>query len=304
MTGSLLLSPMQFRKLTAAVFLVCATPRAAIADDWTGARGDARGGTGLANSNDVGAISTNVATAALTEQYDMTAGGVAGPDSTWLGRIAAVDSRTSVVTLGASYNYLSDDVPPPSAALPGWALLDEALTNTTLHQGVSLGLAYPFMDRRISVGVTGRFDWRASEQEGDSDGFNFSASMAARPYEPLTLALSVQNVLDLGYADTRRLVDLAVRYDIGTYLALEGQLRTEWMGNPLEESLAEHFGADVGVTEWLRLGAGWSHEDGMHRVGGGLSLVSEKAELDYSVVGEVDSSPARLWHGLDLRVHF
>lgn len=308
MTRSLLLLKMHSGKLSALMPLACFTalllPAAARADDWVGARGAGRGGTGLADASDVGAAATNVATLSLGERYDLSAGGVAGPDSTWMGRIAAVDSRTSIVTLGATYSYRSDDVAPPSSALPGWSILGQQVTNLTSHQGVTLGLAYPFLSRRMAVGLTGRFDWRASEQEGDAEAFNFGASLAARPWDPLTLALSVQNVLDLGYPDTRRLVDLGVRWELGKYLAFEGQLRTEWMGDPFAESLAEHLGVDVGVTSWLHLGAGWQHEDGDHRVGGGLSLVSEKAELDYSLTGEIGADPARLWHGVDLRVHF
>lgn len=299
---------MQLRKLSvvvvAALFVATALPAIARADDWTGARAASRGGTGLANGADVGAIGENVATVALVERYDLAAGGVGGPDSTWLGQVAAADSRTSVVTLGASYSYRSDDVPPAAELIPGWTVLGDAITNTTSHQGITLGLAYPFLNRKMSVGLTGRYDWRASETEGNDSAFNFSLSAAAKPWEPVTLALGINNALDLGYPDTRRLVDFGVRWEPGQYLGLEGELTTEWMGDPFEESLAEHVGIDFGVTTWLRLSAGWQHEAGDHKVGGGLALVSEKAELDYSLVGEVGSEPARLWHGVDLRIHF
>lgn len=274
------------------------------AGDWEGARSAARGGTGLADGNDVGAAGQNVATFALTPRYDMTAGGVAGPDETWLGRIAAGDSRTSVITLTATYSYRTDDIAPPSSALPGWTVLGDAISNTTSHQGLSLGLAYPLLDHKLAFGVTGRYDWRASEQEGNRDGFNFGVSMAARPWAPVTLALGIHNALDLGYPDTARLVDFGVRWEPGEYIGVSGELTTEWMGNPFEKSLAEHVGVDFGVTDWLRLSAGWQHQDGAHKVGGGLALVSDKAELDYSLLGEVGSDPARLWHGVDVRVHF
>ena len=296
---------MQLRKLSALVGTALSVSSAtAHAEEWEGARSAGRGGTGLANGNDVGAIAENVATIALSERYDLGGGGVAGPDDTWLGRIAAVDSRTSLVTLGASYTFRTDDVPPATEFIPGWTVLGEAITNTTSHQGVTLGMAYPLANRKVALGLTGRYDWRASETSGESNGFNVSLSAAARPLAPLTLALAINNALDLGYEDTRRLVDLGVRWEPGPYLGLEGELTTEWMGDPFEESLAEHVGVDFGVTEWLRLGAGWQHEDGLHQVGGGLALVSDKAELDYSLVADVDAEPARLWHGIDVRLHF
>ncbi len=288
--------------LIGALFVAVVSP--AHADERSGARSAGRGGVGLANGSDVGDIARNVAAVSLSERYDLVAGGVAGPDDTWLGRISAADSRTSAVTLGASYSYRVDNVAAPLSALPGWVLADDELTNTTSHQGVAVSMAYPFLGRKMSVAATGRYDWRDSEQEGESDGFNFGISGAAKPWEPVTVAVSVNNALDLGYPDTERTVDVGARWEPGPYLGLEVELRTEWMGDPFEESLAEHAGADVGLTEWLRLSGGWQHEDGLHVVGGGLSLMSDKADLDYSIQGELDSEPTRLWHSLDLRVHF
>jgi hypothetical protein len=297
---------MPLRKLAAMLlgdlFLAAVSP--ARADEWSGARSTGRGGVGLADGSDVGDIARNVAAVSLAARYDLAAGGGAGPDDTWLGRVAAADSRTSVVTLGAAYSYKLDDVEPPSRALPGWVLADDEITNVTSHQGLSVGIAYPFLNRRVAIAATGRYDWRDSEQEGQEDGFNFGISAAGKPWEPVTVSVAINNALDLGYPDTRRTVDVGARWEPGPYLGFETVLRTEWMGDPFEESLAEHVGIDVGVTKWLRLAAGWQQEDGAHRVGGGLSLVSDKADLDYSLVGELESDPARLWHGLDLRVHF
>lgn len=284
--------------------LLLLVPLPAGATELTGARAAGRGGVGLANPSDVGEIDTNVAAVALSERYDLVAGGTYGPDDTWMGRVAAADSRTSVVTLGASYTYRVDDVAPPLSALPGWVLADDEITNLTAHQGFALGIAYPFLDRRLSIAATGRYDWRDSEQEGSSDGFNFGVSAAGKPSEAVTVALGINNALDLGYPDIERTVDLGVRWEPGPFLGLEAVLRTEWMGDPFEESIGEHVGVDVGLTQWLRLSGGWQHDGGLHTVGGGLSLVSDKADLDYSLQGEVDTDPGRLWHTLDLRVHF
>ena len=275
------------------------------ADDWLGARSLGRGGTGLADGEDAGAAGVNVATVSLADRYDLVAGGVRGPDDTWIGRIAAVDSRTSVVTLGATYTYKADDVPPTGDALPGWIVAGDEIDNPATHQGLSIGIAYPFLERKFSVGFTGRYDWLASENEGNASAFNFGASIAGKPADSLTLALSVQNVLDLDYVDTRRLVDIGARWQPGPYLALEGSLRTEWMGNPFEESLAEHVGIDLFAVKWLALRGGWQHENGQHQVGGGIGLISDKAAIDYGISGELGTAdPVRLWHGVDIRIHF
>lgn len=278
------------------------------ADDSLGARSLGRGGTGLADGDDTAAVNVNVATMALADRYDLVAGGVRGPDDTWLGRISAADSRTSVVTMGATYTYRADNIPPTGDSLPGWLVKGDELDNPTSHQGVTVGLSYPFLSRKMAIGMTGRYDWRTSKADGNSNAFNFGASVAGRPAETLTLALGIRNVLDLQYADTRRLVDLGARWEPGPYLALEGSIQTEWMGNPFEESLAQHVGLDVFAVEWLALRAGWQQEDGLHQVGGGIGLISARAALDYGISGEIGNGdsdePARLWHGLDLRVHF
>ncbi|MBM4390633.1 MAG: hypothetical protein FJ090_05885 [Deltaproteobacteria bacterium] len=294
---------MALRKLSF-VTILCFASSPARADDWLGARSAGRGGTGLADVGDVGAVSVNVSALALAPRYDLVAGGVRGPDDTWLGRVAAVDSRTSAVTLGANYSYKIDNVPPVGAALPGWVLAGDEVDNPTTHQALSVGLAYPFLGNRLGLGVTGRYDWRVAQNEGEDDGFNFGVGLAGRPSEAVTLAAGVQNVVDHRYADTRRLLDLGVRWQPGQYLALEVGVKTEWMGDPFEESLAELAGIDLFATEWLALRGGWQHENGLHTVGGGIGLVSARADLDYALTGEVGSDPARLWHGLDLRVHF
>jgi hypothetical protein len=297
---------MNRRKSVAFAFVgaLCAMPSQARADDWLGARSLGRGGTGLADGADAGAVLQNLATSSLAPRYDIVAGGVRGPDDTWLGRVAALDSRTSAIALGATYTYRYDDVPPTGASLPGWVASGDTLDNPTSHQGVSLGLSYPFAGRKLAVAVTGRYDWRDSQNDGQATGFNFGASVAGQPSEAVTLAAGVQNVLDLDYADTRRLVDLGVRWQPGPYLAVEAEARTEWMGDPFADSLGEHVGVDVFPVEWLVLRGGWEHARGQHRVGGGFGLVSKQADLDYGISGEVGEDPLRLWHGLDLRVHF
>lgn len=297
---------MPLRKLSLVTFLLAHGLGApyALADDWLGARSAGRGGTGVADPTDAAAVSVNLATLSLAPRYDIVAGGVRGPDDTWLGRVAAADSRTSAVTLGATYTHLVDDVPPAGASLPGWVVAGNEVDNPTTHQALTVGLAYPFLGKKVGLGVTGRYDWRAAQNEGKSDAFNVGLSVAAAPAESVVVALAAQNLVDSGYADTRRLVDLGLRWTPGKYLALEVGAKTEWMGSPFEESLAELAGVDVYATEWLVLRGGWQHEGGKHTVGGGLGLVADTAALDYALTGEVGSDPARLWHGLDLRVHF
>ncbi len=297
---------MPLRKLSLVTFLLGAAlaPAHARADDWLGARSAGRGGTGIADGTDAGAVSVNLATLSMAPRYDIVAGGVRGPDDTWLGRVAAADSRTSAVTLGAAYTYRADDVPPVGASLPGWVLAGDEIDNPTTHQSLTVGLAYPFLGKKLGLGVTGRYDWRSAQNEGSADAFNVGVSAAAAPAESVILAAGVQNLVDSGYADTRRLVDLGVRWMPGKYLALEVGAKTEWMGEPFEASLGEQAGVDVYATEWLVLRGGWQHEGGEHTVGGGIGLLSDRAALDYALTGELGSDPLRLWHGLDLRIHF
>ena len=267
-----------------------------------GARALGRGGVGRADGADVSAEAVSLAAISLAERYEMVSGAELGPDGRFLFRGVAVDSRTSAVTLGAGYRRLADNVPPTGSALPGWKPSGAELEDPTTHEGVHLGLAVPFLERRMSFAAHTRFDWRDSAQLGKDNGFNLGFSAAGRPIPTLTLAAGARNLLATDYPDTRRTADFSIRYDPGIYLGIEADVVA-----PLDRFTVDQFewhaGADASMVEWLAIRSGWYADAGTHFVTGGVGLISEKASLDYGVRVRLDD-PARNWHALDLRVVF
>jgi hypothetical protein len=286
--------------MIAAVLL--ALPGAAAAQD-LGARAMGRGYVGRADGADAAAEALNLAAVSLTERYEIFAGSELGADSRFLLRSGAVDSRTSAVTLGAGYRRLVDNVAPTGTSLPGWKAAGETLEDPTTHQGVHLGIAVPFLERRLSIAAHGRYDWRDSAQTGADTAFNFGFSVAGKPLSTLTLAAGVRDLLTNGYPDTRRTADFGVRFDPGPYLGVEADVVSPLQGKLTFDKVEWHAGLDVAALKWLALRGGWYVDDGAHFVTAGIGLVSDKASLDYGMRIRVDD-PSRNFHGLDLRVVF
>lgn len=286
----------------ALVMLLVLAPGAAGAAE-NGARAMAVGETGTAATTDAGAAPGNVAAASLVEQYAVVAGVGFGAESRFLLRGAAVDTRTSSVTLSANYYRLTDDVVPTGEALPGWWPADEELTDPTEHQGVGVGLAYPFLDRSMSIGTTLRYDWRSSDIHGAERAFNLGVQWATKPGANLTFALAAADLLENDYPDTGRTLTAGGRWDPGAYLAVEGAavfpLVNEWSWQAVEW----HAGASVGFVQFLQLSGGYFFADGRDFATVGLTLSSAQADLDYGVKIDV-SDPAYNIHAIDVRAKF
>lgn len=289
-------------KLPVALVSLLALPGPAMALD-LGARALATGQTGMANPVDIGGAPSTLATISLTEQYQILAGAGLGPDGRFLLRGSAADTRTSAVSLAAGYYRLTDDVPPAGDDLPGWQPADEELHDQTQHQGVALGVAYPFLDRRMSASINARYDWRSSELHGKQAAFNMGVSYAARPFDALTLSVAAFDLLENEYRDTTRTLSLAGRYDFGPYLGIEvasmAPLTKDWSWAVMEW----HAGASVGLVQFLRLNGGYFNDSGVNFATGGITLTSERADVDYGMKVQLDQ-PGRNFHELDVRVKF
>jgi hypothetical protein len=269
-----------------------------------GARSLGRGGVGRADATDISGEELNLAAVSLIPSYSFFGGAELGPDGRFLARAGAVDSRTSPVALGAGYRWRADNVPPTGAALPGWAPADgEALDNPTTAHRVHLGVALPFLERRLSLAVHTRFDWWDAEIAGPANAFNFGFSVAGRPVPSLTVAAGARSLLTTVDTRTQREVDLALRFDPGPYLGFEADVVAPIADGLDVDTFEWRAGLDVSATQWLALRGGWSMDSGGHNAHLGLGLVSDKATLDYGIKVQLDA-PERNWHALDLRINF
>lgn len=284
------------------VFFIGTIAARASAQD-AGARSMGRGGVGRADATDVANEELGLAAIALDPRYEIYAGAELGPDGRFLARGGAVDSRTSVVTLGAGYRRLADDVLPPVSGLPGWRPAGEAFANPATWQRFHLGVAVPLLDRRLSFAANAHYDWRTSALNGDEKAFNFGFSVAGRPIPQLTLAGGAQNLLSNDFARVRRDASVAIRWDPGPFLGLEGDVVAPIDADFGLDRFAWRVGVDGGVTSWLILRGGWSMESETHHASAGFGLVSEHGILEYGIKVRLDH-PADNWHALDLRVVF
>lgn len=268
-----------------------------------GARATGRAGAFRADPTDAAGAPENLAALATAPRYDVYAGASLGADDHFGLRAGAIDTRTSAVSLAAGYHRITDDVPPEGDELPGWSVAGEELDDPTRHEGAHLGLAVPLLQRRLAIGAVARYDWRESDLSGKDTAFNIGANVAARPWEPLVVAVGARDLLDSGYADTGRSADLAVRWEPGPFVSFSADGVLPLSGDISMARAGWHAGADASLVEWLALRGGYARDAGANEIGVGAGVVSEKVTLDYGVRVVLGDEP-RSWHALDLRVFF
>ncbi len=266
-----------------------------------GARATGSGMTGVANPNDIGAIRLSLATASLTERYELYTGAELGPDGHFSLRGGAMDSRTSTVALALGYRRLTDAESLTGAERPGWKTEGQSFENRTEHQGLFGGIAYPFLPGKGAAAVNARYDWYDSELVGKDGAFNFGVSAAFKVASVLTLAGAIDNLLETDFRDTQRELRVGARWDAGTYFSIEGNALAPVAPTWSWQDVDWRLGSNVGVAKFLSLHAGYANNHTRSWVTGGLGLTSEKADLDYGMRVRVDQ-PRNNVHTLDLRV--
>jgi hypothetical protein len=293
--------------LSLSFFPALAQDGAAGAGPGLGARSTGAGLTGLADPLDAALLQRNLAALSLIPHYDVVAGIGFGPDSLFVTRAAAMDSRTSVVTLGVSWYRFTDKLELSGADLPGWQIPGSSLLNPSEHWGLGLGFAYPFLDRRFSLGMTGRYDWQEATETGKASGWNLGLVIAAAPIEGLTLAFGARDLIP-GYRDTTRSMDLGARWSVGgtgnSAVALEVDATLPWIEAPDWSKARLGAGATLGIVQAIFLRGGWLVEGANHDLTLGLGFGSEHASIDYGVRLGVGEEELPVWHALDLRVMF
>ncbi len=268
-----------------------------------GARATGAGLVGVANPNDIGALRLNIATASLTERYEIYTGAELGPLAHFALRGGAMDSRSSPVALALGYRHVHDERWLWQDERPGWMTPDSTFQNPTDHQGLYAGLAYPFSNRKASVAVDARYDWYVSDLLDQASAFNFGVSGAWKPADSFVLAAALDNLLETNFRDTSRQLRLGARWDAGQYFGLEGDVlapvTTTWDWKKLDWRV----GANVGFAQFVAIRAGYANEATKNWVTGGVGFTSPDCDLDYGVRVRIDD-PFHNVHTLDVRVRF
>lgn len=268
-----------------------------------GARATGSGMTGVANPNDIGAIRLSLATASLTERYELYTGAELGPNGHFSLRSGAMDSRTSTVALALGYRRLTDAESLGGSERPGWKTEGQSFENPTEHQGLFGGIAYPFLPGKGALAFDARYDWYDSDLVGKDGAFNFGVSAAFKVASVLTLAAAMGNLLETDFRDTQRELRVGARWDAGTYFSVEGNALAPVSDSWSWQNVDWRLGSNVGFAKFLSLHAGYANNHTRSWVTGGLGLISEKADLDYGMRVRIDQ-PRNNVHTLDLRLRF
>lgn len=271
------------------------------------------GGAARADSAEAGAALVAPATLALADRYDLVGGArLASADDVLL-QIAARDSHTSRVALGAVFTRWSASPPPDSADLPGWASPDDELDNPLTQTTLAVGLAGSWSERRFALGISGVRYSETSRFQGTQTDWELGLSLAGRPVQPLELSLGALHWMDLfGAGDDEHtfVLGAGAAWQIAKPLRLltdaESALTTAdapWtLRGGLEARLLESSLA-------LRAGA---QRDGALQTNfltAGVGLKGGAASLDYGLRadvgadgGAVAQTGARMWHALSLQI--
>ena len=270
------------------------------------------GGTSLADPVAPTAILTAPSVSALTSRYAIAVGGRLGPDRERLAQAAAMDTVTSRLGLGLVAAYRWAQPAPPLAALPGWRVAGDAASDayrqTDLLAGIGLNVAN--VDRRFAGGVAVAYRMLGSNWQDPEGAVDLSASVSARPVDPVVLSVVGQDFLPdpAGRARPPK-VGGGLRWMPSDSAGLEADALVS-LADPASPALAFGVGGRVLAAELVPLRGGYHHDTatGADMVSAGLGIASPEASFDYAFRVAVDGAPATTglgsWHALSLSITF
>lgn len=244
------------------------------------------GGASLADPRDNSGITVNPATLSLIERYDIQGMFVGGPSGDLRWNASAVDGRTSkLLSFGLAYNggILSTAFHP--SELPGWVPSDETPVNSRQIHDITFGLAAPFFDRKLSIGLNGTLSIFKGDYVGSGVTGNIDLGAATRPVEWVTVGFVARNLLPIAdQADIPTALALGVRGGKEDMIlaAVDAQVRTEQV---VTSPWSVRAGLE-GTIKFAKLRAGWDWDGdrGWHQISWGLGLGDIKiGSIDYAM---------------------
>lgn len=262
-------------------------------DQVQGAHDLAVGGATAANPTSNASITANPALMGVDERYTFLVGGGYG-DRGLHGTVAALDSKTAPVALGLAYTYDRYTPALSTAELPGWNVPGQEATNRKRYDDLALGLAFPFADRRLALGLGGAVSFYNHDRQGKGITGNATAGFAWRPDDRVTVGLTGRNLLPVNSPgrDPELLAGVWVGDEEIGALMLEGGARFD-RGAPL--LLAAGGEVELGSAARARLG--WRLDDGRHRASLGFGFGTPDAGLDLALQAPIDAldAPGEWW---------
>lgn len=284
-------------------------PGRAAADEPVMANDLGMGGAHRANPRSLATMLDAPAMLGVVDRYDLGLSFAMGPTRERALQVAALDSRTSRVSAGVSWTRVSAESGLQAEDLPGWTVEGEVIEEKEVRNRVGLGVALPFSNRALSLGMSGWYDHRGTPDGDPTHGGNIAVSAAAKLLEE-HLLLSVQgaNLLPWRLYYSPAQVTAGLRVQQPKIAALEANIIA-----PVGET-DETFGVQVGVelvaaeAVPLRVGYERATVDASDRVTAGVGVVGDRGGLDYGarfLLGEARGAEGwSSWHGLSLRLFF
>jgi hypothetical protein len=244
----------------------------------THARGFAMGGAHRALGLGGESVDGNPATVAMYPRYLLELSGAYDPATKFgFGNVTIMDSVTTSVTAGVSYQFVSMG-------------LDEL---RSIAHYTTLALAIPISDRLL-VGISARYLNLSGLY--NANGITMNAGVVFRATDALTVGVSGENLVDINTPLVRRGASLSFGYSGGA-ISLGADVRSEFLPEVSGPLFTYSFGGEylAGMTFPLRLGYSYDNFTSSQFVSGGLGYVSEGSGLDLSYRHEIGGSQGRLF---------
>jgi hypothetical protein len=260
------------------------------------------GGASTALIGDNSAVTGSPAMLALTERYDGLGLGTLGPVGALSAGLSAVDSRTNTLALGLAYRRGQISLPLTEDDLPGWVVPGEEPTNREFSDDLTLALAVPLADRKVSIGLNGTMLWWKRERRGRGFTGNLDLGLAIAPAELFTVALNGRNLLTMVKDEDLPLAGvLGVR--VGDREALQGLIDVSLQAGS-GASLSFGLDGSTGPATY-RVGYAWDGLSQQHRATWGLGVINEAGGFEYAMQVPVTGNPhgfAGVVHAISVRI--
>lgn len=301
-----------FRALALSTLLLASAldSSAAAAQDLTGTRSLAMGGTLRAAPAGDSAILLNPAGMSLNQSYQITGSYLyRASDAGSLMNVSIVDSVTSRLAAGLSYAF-EHATPRRTLALSGAGPFTLEETQTT-HE-IALAFAYP-LGRLFHLGLTTKYvDLSIDQPEGTpeavrtggADGLTMDVGAVLNPFSSLNIAVVGYNLVGIDEEFYPRLLGMGVSYALGlTFLAEFDAVLNFTAADEVKASY--HGGAELFLGGSYALRGGVMHDTLRQSTyaSGGLGLISNKVALDLSL-RQMVSGGAETTFAASLRVFF
>lgn len=239
------------------------------------------GGAVRANPGSFAAAMSAPAIIALSPRFCFGVGGRLGTSETRRVDAGTIDSMTGPVSLGVVFARESLKRDATVDELPGWLEDTSDILNPQTHNAVGAGLAVSWLQRRLSVGIGGRY-WRYSSRFVESEqNYQAQLSVAARLRDGIFLSLSGENLLPNQWDFAQPQIGTAVRFERQGVAALAVDVVTALRSEPGLETL--HAGTELWVGEFVPLRFGYQRDFATEEnaLSAGIGTGTEQAILEY-----------------------